>query len=90
MANSFEPERYLALDRLGKVAVIRFHSLREVTEMPWYWSDDVSQVLLEKQSISPVTAAKMLSSPVAYRSECLTVETAAEQLIDDGVIPLAA
>lgn len=58
--------------------------------MPWYWTDEVAPVLVAKGSIDEDAAASMISLPVAHRSERDTVEDAAQELMDEGEIPLAA
>lgn len=58
--------------------------------MPWYWTDEVAPVLVAKGSIDDATAAMLISLPVAHRSERDTVEDAAQELMDEGEIPLAA
>jgi hypothetical protein len=58
--------------------------------MPWYWTDEVAPVLIAKGSIDAEVAAKLISLPVAHRSEHDTVEEAARELMEDGEIPLAA
>jgi hypothetical protein len=58
--------------------------------MPWYWSDEVAATLVSEGRIDPESAADLASFPVAYRSERTTVEEAAQELAEDGEIPLAA
>lgn len=58
--------------------------------MPWYWTDDVAPVLVANGRINADTAATLIAMPVAHRSEHLTIEDAARDLLDDGEIPLAA
>lgn len=58
--------------------------------MPWYWTDEVAPVLIAQGNIDEDTAATMISLPVAHRSEHDTVEDAAQELMDEGEIPLAA
>lgn len=58
--------------------------------MPWYWTDDVARLLVSKGSIDESTAASLIAIPVAHRSEHDSVEDAAQDLMDDGEIPLAA
>ncbi len=58
--------------------------------MPWYWTDDIARALVEAGRISADVAAPMLSVPTAIRREESTIESAAEALVDDGEIPLAA
>ena len=58
--------------------------------MPWYWTDEVAPVLIARGSIDADTAATMISLPVAHRSERDNVEDAAQELMDEGEIPLAA
>ena len=58
--------------------------------MPWYWTDEVADVLLATGDIEPALAVPLIAMPVAYRSEHDTIELAAKELIDDGEIPLAA
>lgn len=58
--------------------------------MPWYWTDEVAPALVATGAISAEVAAGMIATPVAYRSEHTNVEEAANQLLEDGEIPLAA
>ena len=58
--------------------------------MPWYWTDDLAQVLMTDGRISEATAVQLRAIPVAFRSGQDTVEEAAQELFDDGEIPLAA
>lgn len=58
--------------------------------MPWYWTDELAPVLVANGNITEDVAAGLVSVPIAYRSECATVEDAARELLDDGEIPLAA
>ncbi|MGD2043795.1 MAG: hypothetical protein PVJ28_09120 [Acidimicrobiia bacterium] len=58
--------------------------------MPWYWTDEVAPVLVAKGSIDEDAAASMISLPVAHRSDSDSVEDAAQELMDEGEIPLAA
>lgn len=58
--------------------------------MPWYWSDDLAEVLVAESVISPCLATELSTTPVAYRREEETVEEAGRGLVDDDEIPLAA
>jgi hypothetical protein len=58
--------------------------------MPWYWTDDVALVLVAKGRIDSSIGDTLRQLPVAYRIELETIEAAAEQLLDEGEIPLAA
>jgi hypothetical protein len=58
--------------------------------MPWYWSDDIAQILVGAGKIDSSTAAPMISAPVAFRSEATSIEAAIDTLLDDDEIPLAA
>lgn len=58
--------------------------------MPWYWTDEVAPVLIAKGSIDQEAAATMISLPVAHRSDRDNIEDAAQELMDEGEIPLAA
>ena len=58
--------------------------------MPWYWTDEVAPLLVAKGSIGSDEAASLLARPIAFRSERATAEEAAQELVDDGEIPLAA
>jgi len=58
--------------------------------VPWYWTDDIARALIEAGRITADAAGSMLSVPTAIRREEATIETAAEALVDDGEIPLAA
>ncbi len=58
--------------------------------MPWYWSDDMAQSLLESGRAHEAALSAMISRPVAYRVDFETVEQAAEWLAEEDEIPLAA
>jgi len=58
--------------------------------MPWYWTDDLAQVLVSDGMISQVTASELTVAPVAYRRDETTIEAAAKALLDDDEFPLAA
>jgi hypothetical protein len=58
--------------------------------VPWYWTDDIAHALIETGRIDADAAAAMLSIPAAIRREEPDIETAAQALLDDGEIPLAA
>ena len=58
--------------------------------MPWYWTDEVAEVLLASGDIEPALALRLMAMPVAHRSDHDTIELAAQELMDDGEIPLAA
>lgn len=58
--------------------------------MHWYWSDDVAQILLSQNKISPKVALSMTATPIGYRSDHESIEAATDQLVEDDEIPLAA
>jgi hypothetical protein len=58
--------------------------------MPWYWTDEVAPVLIAKGSIDEDAAAQLIALPVALRSDRDNVDDAAQELMDEGEIPLAA
>lgn len=58
--------------------------------MPWYWTDEVAPFLVAKGSIDAEVAAGLIALPVAHRSDREDVEDAAQELLDEGEIPLAA
>jgi hypothetical protein len=58
--------------------------------MPWYWTDEVAPVLIAKGSIDEDVAAQLIALPVALRSDRDNVDDAAQELMDEGEIPLAA
>jgi len=58
--------------------------------VPWYWTDDIARALMEADRISADVAGPLMSIPIGIRREEPTLETAAEALVDDGEIPLAA
>jgi len=58
--------------------------------VPWYWTDDIAQALIETGRIDSDAAAAMLSIPTAIRRDEPDVETAAQALLDEEDIPLAA
>lgn len=58
--------------------------------MPWYWTDDIARALVEAGRITPDMADVMLSVPTAIRRDEPTIEAAAQALLDDEEIPIAA
>lgn len=56
--------------------------------MPWYWTDDLARVLAADGRIDETVAGKLIASPVAFRREETSVESAAQGLLDDEEIPL--
>lgn len=58
--------------------------------MPWYWTDDLAKALLASGKIDETVAARMMTVPVALRSDRRTLQEAAEELAEDDEIPLAA
>lgn len=58
--------------------------------MPWYWSDDLARALLDAGKIDASAAGALIVAPVAYRRDNESVEEVAQELAEDGEIPLAA
>ncbi len=58
--------------------------------MPWYWSDDIARLLLERGLISADRARDLTRRPVAWRSAEETLEKAAESFDDDDEVAPAA
>lgn len=58
--------------------------------MPWYWTDDIARMLIEADRIKAEAVGPMLSVPTAIRRDEATIEAAAQALLDDDEIPLAA
>ena len=58
--------------------------------MPWYWSDDVARILISEGGYTSEMLCSWTVRPVAFRRDEETVEQAAEGLVEDGEIPLAA
>jgi hypothetical protein len=58
--------------------------------MYWYWSDDIAKVLLDSEKIEEQLATIIGSRMVAFRSSRTAILEAAEALLDDEEIPLAA
>lgn len=58
--------------------------------MPWYWSDDIAAQLISIGKISESVADDLRRRPVAFRVEAGSLEMAADMLLDDDEIPLAA
>lgn len=58
--------------------------------MPWYWTDDIARALIEAGSLTVDAAGSLMSVPTAIRREEPTVEAAAQAMVDDDEIPLAA
>lgn len=58
--------------------------------MPWYWTDDIARALIEAGRMTADVAGPMLSVPTAVRRDESSIEAAAQALLDDEEIPLAA
>jgi hypothetical protein len=58
--------------------------------MPWYWTDEIAQALVEMGRLSESQSAEISASVVGIRRSEKTVQEAAAALQDDGEIPLAA
>jgi hypothetical protein len=58
--------------------------------VPWYWTDDIARALIDAGRLTADAAVPMLSVPIAIRRDESSIEAAAEALVDDGEIPLAA
>lgn len=58
--------------------------------MPWYWTDDIARTLLAAGGPGVDALGSMLSVPVAIRRDEPTIEAAAQALLDEDEIPLAA
>ena len=58
--------------------------------MPWYWSDELAKVLLSSGRIDTQTAGSLSVAPVAFRRDTDNVEEVAQELAEEGEIPLAA
>ncbi len=58
--------------------------------MPWYWTDDIARVLIEAGRINAEAVGPMVSVPTAMRRDETSIEAAAQALLDDDEIPLAA
>ncbi len=58
--------------------------------MPWYWTDEIASVLVSRDGITKDDAARLTNMPVAHRSERETIDSAIQELLDEGEIPLAA
>lgn len=58
--------------------------------MPWYWTDDIARALIAAGRIDAKAVSSMLSVPTAIRRDEATLEAAAQALLDDDEIPLAA
>ncbi len=58
--------------------------------MPWYWSDEIAQILVERGSMNTTDAGSLIAMPVAFRSDEASIQKAIDQLIEDDEIPLAA
>lgn len=58
--------------------------------MPWYWTDDLARALLADDRIDDSVAAMLINTPVAYRREETSLDSAARALLDDDEIPLLA
>lgn len=58
--------------------------------VPWYWTDDLSRIMISEGLIGDDAASGMVLSPVAIRREESSLEEAAKGMADDDEIPLAA
>ena len=58
--------------------------------MPWYWTDDLSRIMISEGLIGDDAAKRMVLSPVAIRREESSLSEAAKGMADDDEIPLAA
>lgn len=58
--------------------------------MPWFWSDEIAQVLSAAGRIDDRVVSNLVARPVAFRSDAETIEEAAERLLEDDEIPIAA
>ena len=58
--------------------------------MPWYWTDDVADFLQANELVSDEVVAGLTVAPVAVRRSEVTVEAAAQAMLDDEEIPSAA
>ena len=58
--------------------------------MPWYWTDDIARTLIEAGRITPDAVGAMFSMPAAIRRDEPSIEAAAQALLDDEEVPLAA
>ena len=58
--------------------------------MPWYWTDDIARALIEAGRLTADAAGSLTSVPTAIRREEPTIDAAAQAMLDDDEIPLAA
>lgn len=58
--------------------------------MPWYWSDDLSRILVSESLHSGQTASRLEASPVAIRRVESSIEEAVRGMVEDDDVPLAA
>ena len=58
--------------------------------LPWYWTDDLARALLAEGRIDDSVASTLINTPVAYRREETSIDSAAQALLDDDEIPLLA
>ncbi len=58
--------------------------------MPWYWTDEIAEVLRDKIRISEAEARRLAVVPIAIRRPEGDIVEAALGLLDDDEIPLAA
>ena len=58
--------------------------------MPWYWTDDVANLMVSTGRMDETELASLIAMPVAHRSEHQDIEDAIQEMLDDGEIPLAA
>jgi len=58
--------------------------------VPWYWTDDLSRIMVSQGLIGEEAAIRLVSPPVAVKRDETSIEEAAQGMADDDEIPLAA
>jgi hypothetical protein len=58
--------------------------------VPWYWTDDIARALVEQGRLTVESAAALLGAPVAVRRVETDLATAAQAMLDEDEIPIAA
>jgi hypothetical protein len=58
--------------------------------VPWYWTDDLARALIDAGRMTVESAGTMLEAPVALRRVESDLEAAAQAMLDDDEIPIAA
>ncbi len=58
--------------------------------MPWYWTDDIARIWIAAGDVGEDLVRAMMLVPAAIKRDEPTLEAAAQALLDEDEIPLAA